>query len=248
MEMNRTSTTVELRRRRVAVSAFTLIDVLVSMVIITVLISLILPSIAGVREAARRVICSSNQRQVGLGFAMFSEDNQNQLPDTEHEPKGGVRTSATPQFTNIVRDGITISGFDGLGILFERQYLNAPQIFYCPSHHGDHPYAKYAQVWHENQGQVVVNYQYRGSVDYSHDPSDRLTLLSDCLATRRDYSHNVGANVLRADFSVAWLSDPSGRFANRLPDSETDIDAAVKVDTAWDNLDHASSASPLGGP
>ena len=195
-----------------------------------------------------RVVCGSNIRQIGLGCAMYSEDNQGQLPNTDYEPKPGDRNAipAAPQSTNIVRKDLLDAPFDGLGILFETQYLNAPQIFYCPSHHGEHPYAAYAPIWHEDQGKIVVNYQYRGSVAFSRGQTDRLTLISDCLATRRDYSHNVGSNVLRADFSVAWLSDPSGLFARTLPESEGDMNAAASVRNAWESLDHSTTSIPTG--
>ncbi len=63
-------------RRR---SAFTLIEMLMVVSIMTLLISLLLPSLGKSRENARRVVCASNLRQYGIAFAMYSDDNAGKL-------------------------------------------------------------------------------------------------------------------------------------------------------------------------
>src|SRR4030095_13800736 len=62
------------RRRTLALSAFTVVELLVVVGVLAILASLLLPAVARSRTAARSAKCKANLHQLGLAMRMYVDD------------------------------------------------------------------------------------------------------------------------------------------------------------------------------
>ena len=66
--------------RRSDRTAFTLVELLVVISIIAVLISLLLPTLKGVKRQTRVVSCLNNQKQIGIGLMVYVSESNYRFP------------------------------------------------------------------------------------------------------------------------------------------------------------------------
>jgi prepilin-type N-terminal cleavage/methylation domain-containing protein/prepilin-type processing-associated H-X9-DG protein len=67
-------------RRRLLRNGFTLIELLVVIAIIAILAAILFPVFAQAREKARQITCTSNLKQVGIAWVMYTQDYDERTP------------------------------------------------------------------------------------------------------------------------------------------------------------------------
>lgn len=109
--------------RRVARSAFSLVELLVVIGIIAMLIATLVPIVAKARETARRTQCLSNLRQVHSSFALYAHDNGDRVP---------LGFRRTKQLNSMIFSA-TSSQYVLMGKLYPAGYIQSGGVFFCPS-------------------------------------------------------------------------------------------------------------------
>lgn len=126
---------------------FTLIELMVVIAVISVLVGLVLPSLAKARFVSRQVKGTSNIRQLGIHVATYSSDHNDLLPRIDPDATYPVSASAAIQFP--------YWQVDETWILVLHQQLpiweNA-DLIYCPSSRFRPPaetprFSSYAMSW-----------------------------------------------------------------------------------------------------
>ncbi|MDX9911563.1 MAG: hypothetical protein RBS39_07020 [Phycisphaerales bacterium] len=241
-------------------AAFTVVDVLVTIVVIAILVGILLPSMASVRESTRRVLCGSGERQITIGLAMYANEQRGALPSSEYfyvPSTAGDSTGTRGQAVALSqldtlriskgRDarGNRVAVWDGLGKLYATEVLPASKLFYCPSQRGNRGFEAVASQWLSPYTELRGNFHMRpvgpsGERAWWQLEGRHVTVLSDSLSSKDTLNHEAGFNIARADTSVEWFLDQDNRIGGSLPSAAADgggMDGNNAVWGAWNEFD-----------
>ncbi|MCD4826060.1 MAG: DUF1559 domain-containing protein [Phycisphaerae bacterium] len=192
--------------------AFTLIELLVVIAIIALLASILMPSLQRSRELARRVLCKSQLKQIGMAFCMYANDNKKYLPPSYVNGATNWIVALGNLYLGFGREGSSLCGF-----------VDANQtVFSCPSHLIKHPESVNKKTYGMNMFAGTKNSTYctiRRTTD-TKKPSEAFLAADGHFYGGRfwpahlqppwlapDAVHSGGAHILYVDFSVRWLAE-----------------------------------------
>lgn len=122
-------------------AGFTLVELLVVIAIISLLVSILAPSLNIAKDLAKQVVCSTNLSSAGKAIMLYAESNDDKMPPHRSGWKNGAPSTAylvCPESTFAMSktsdvDGVTLrQRYRGVGMVYGSGFIESPAYFYCP--------------------------------------------------------------------------------------------------------------------
>jgi len=135
-------------------TGFTLVELLVVVAIISLLVSILLPSLQRAKEEARVTVCMTNEKSLGLAFNMYTSENNDWYPAAAGW--GGD----PPIWDQRLHGDNSIWASYGLGERYGPKYFDSLTVLKCPSDNLDRSWA--GPDAHPRSYAMNINVSYRG--------------------------------------------------------------------------------------
>jgi prepilin-type N-terminal cleavage/methylation domain-containing protein len=155
--------------KRRNVHGFTLVELLVVIAIIGILVGLLLPAVQAAREAARRMSCGNNIRQVGLAFLNYESAFKRFPPGYGGPAPGGTGMDPDP---NVGRMGVNRWSGTLMALPYMEQQQLYNQIFTQPYRNPISGVTFNAWLWPWDMGPNSAFLPWRTQVASLRCPSD----------------------------------------------------------------------------
>lgn len=157
-------------------AGFTLIELLVVIAIIALLVAILVPTLSRAKESAKRVVCSSQLKQVGVAIAAYAGDWDNLMPYYGDEMHPYALYRSEPQWLDADGEPIAMK----VACLYETGYITEPEVFYCPSnkltlyrfesYNDPQPWGTLPQKYNDEDGQGHNQWVRMGYTYYPTNP------------------------------------------------------------------------------
>lgn len=129
---------------------FTLVELLVVISIIALLMSILVPSLARAREQAKRVICTTNLRQIGLANSLYAHDSDDWY--VPYYTKSLTIWFQNPLYVRIMAISKRTDDVDTAAAVM----LTLPEDYKCPTDRRNQDDA----LWDDGVSRIDVSYGY----------------------------------------------------------------------------------------